>query len=229
MKVEPAFVHTPLPAPALGTAAGAEFGLLIEAGRTVDDASRAAGFQDRGMFGRHGATPPAGSVRPELMVTAPAESSGQTLVHAVQVDAAVPGHATAPASPGVQTEPAPRAPTLPPNPTRHGLVPAGGAEETLAKTEAIGGEELRAGGARSRRSRAATPPPSRQLHLSRADDLGVAHLVVRATGLDPGEIAEFRARAEILLRERGLTLDKVRINGEDHPAVVLSGGSSRWP
>ena len=128
--------------------------------------------------------------------------------------------------------PAPGAADRPPLSIRATRLEDAGAAigETLSGPEdAAPAEQPGFGATRRRGPPAPAPRQMMRVDLGKAGEPDAAALVVRAAGLDPREIAEFRVRAQILLRERGLALDKVRINGEDHPAVEAPrGGSQAW-
>lgn len=222
----------PEPAPASVSFADMIASPLAEGGR-VEDLGRAAGFSTLGMFGRFGA------------VAAPA-SNGE-LAPAV---ARPPAHpAVTPASfDGATEAPAPHAAirekldrsarasgdaaarlparvvnaatdALPPEPCAAGEAGGEAVEPMVAEADGPVSTD-----ARARPDKGPGGPAVR--FVAATDTSGT--VVVAAPQLSDEDAQRFRSRADALLREHGLALDRLTINGEDRPAVDPLGRGSQW-
>ncbi|HYC68867.1 hypothetical protein [Brevundimonas sp.] len=227
MKIEPRLVHFPVPSIAADKSVGGGFGLLMSPASPIDSNACAVSFQARGMFGRHGATATDRAGGQNLILTIPPLPQAETPRPPPE---SAPNEPTPSSASRFQSL---RLPEPPPRPEATALAEKRGRPDAgMAGMVSKAGERSRA--ARPEGSSAARPrpmPPSphvtRRVSLAPTDEPDAAALIVRALDLDPQEIAEFRIRAQALLRDRGLALDKVRINGEDHPVVDASGGRSQ--
>jgi hypothetical protein len=219
MKIGPT-QRQPASSPTPAQPRSASFAGLLDAGGRASDA--ATGFQALGMFGRSAAvqasstpaskaaevrspssTPKAGATAGPSEGQAAARSDRGGAMTAAVREGAAARPATTVRARAVAEGPLPgRSPEAP----GEGLPP---------EVEAFEGP-LRAGG----RRRAPSPPPrSADVRLAPTTDDDAAGVAVHAAGLSETEIAQFRVKARTVLREHGLSLDKVSVNGEDRTEI----------
>lgn len=224
MKIEATFALPGAPPPPATQPVGPAFNDLLTVSEPLDDGAHAAGFQALGMFGRHGATAATSEEPPSPSLTVPAAPPATSHAQPKVVSAAPPPSSTFHSAPSRHTPGAVSHQTAVSRFARQDHTGPVSGDAMSAPENTAQGDEPGVGGASRRRTPAHSPHQTWRVNLGKAGEPDAAALIVRAAGLDPQEIAEFRARAQILLRERGLALDKVRINGEDHPAVEAPGG-----
>lgn len=244
MKID-AFVRSVAPSPTAPPAVTIRFADLIAAPihEAAPPEAFARTFSARGMFGRYGAVEapsihapyPVGSALPapaEPGLTAPSEAPSLAPVPAgVPVLSSEPFAGHVPARPTGTPSPA-RAPAA----TASDLPTAGPDAPPSLDAPAPPGPEAEGADMRpsetvirSREPLRAQPPSTATLLLGPIDATGSANLAIRAVGMDPNEAARFRSRAQALLREHGITLDKVRLNGEGYFApCALGRGTQSW-
>jgi hypothetical protein len=208
---------------------------LADGGRTVNQDS-AMGFAALGMFGRYGAVAEpshalptsddqpafASSVGPECIPVDGAVDAPIRQVARTAGSAESPPSATGAAVSRQHAQLLLAAPdTLAFDP----MVAGGESVLDAADPDGVhgagpGGPDLR--GLVQRRSQGPT------VRLSSPTD-PVTALVVAAADLTEDDAERFHSRADALLREHGLALDKMTVNGEDRPSIDPWGrGSEQW-
>lgn len=233
MKIDPFLRSVPL-SPLAPSAITTRFADLIAA--PADGASSADAFAEtfsaRGMFGRYGVVETPSMSAPCATWSAPpdpTERASSALPVATVVSSEPPvvhehASATPTTTPRMQVAPALHAypAALETHTSVQALLttsPGAAYEETLPP------ESMR----RPNKPPAAEQPSTASLLLGPVHANGSADVVVRAVAMDANEAARFRSRAEALLREHGITLDKVRLNGEGYSApYALGKGTQSW-